>query len=134
MMNVCWILSFRGLKIFHMLILLLVQQSSSLLMTYWSPCEARRMGKHLGPLVLLQKCWKVPLISPTKWLQIWWMLQYMRERFPQIGVTASLFVYLKEFKPPHWGFWAEMLSKCKKIVYSLTLFGVRYKRFVELEV
>ena len=26
-----------------------------------------------------------------------------------------------------------MLSKCKKIVYSLTLFGVRYKRFVELE-
>ena len=31
------------------------------------------------------------------------------------------------------GFRAKMLSKCKKIVYSLTLFGVRYKRFVELE-
>ena len=28
---------------------------------------------------------------------------------------------------PPWGIGAKMLSKCKKIVYSLTLFGVRYK-------
>ena len=32
--------------------------------------------------------------------------------------------------PPHWGFGAKLLSKCKKkIVYSLIIFGVRYKRF-----
>ena len=34
-------------------------------------------------------------------------------------------------KLPHCGFRAKMLSKCKKIVYSVTLFGVRYKRIVE---
>ena len=34
---------------------------------------------------------------------------------------------------PSLGFWGQILSKRKKIVYSLTLFGVRYKWFVELE-
>ena len=34
-------------------------------------------------------------------------------------------------KLPHSEFGAKMLSKCKKIVYSLTLFGVRYKGIVK---
>ena len=38
------------------------------------------------------------------------------------------------YKLPHWGFGTKMLSKCNKIVHSLTLFGVRYKQIVELEV
>ena len=50
-----------------------------------------------------------------------------REKFQQLEGMGE------HFKPPHWGFGAKMLSKCKKIVYSSTLFGVRYKRFVELE-
>ena len=41
---------------------------------------------------------------------------------------------VEECKLSHWGFAAKMLSKYKKIVYSLTPFGVRYKRIVELEV
>ena len=36
-------------------------------------------------------------------------------------------------KLPHWGFGAKMLIKYKKIVYSLTLFRVRYKEMVELK-
>ena len=32
------------------------------------------------------------------------------------------------------GVWTKMLSEFKKIVYSLTVFGVRYKLFFELEV
>ena len=35
---------------------------------------------------------------------------------------------------PNWDFGSKMLSKYKKIVYSLTLFGARYKRIVEIEV
>ena len=37
-------------------------------------------------------------------------------------------------KLTHWTFWAKMLSKCKKIVHRLTIFGIRYKQIVELEV
>ena len=35
---------------------------------------------------------------------------------------------------PPWGIGAKMLSKYKKTEYSLTLFGVSYKQFIELEV
>ena len=51
-----------------------------------------------------------------------------------LGRSSSSYRVRGKALSPHWGFGAKMLSKCKKIVYSLTLFGVRYKRFVELEV
>ena len=54
-------------------------------------------------------------------------LQRFREKFQQLDGMGEC------CKSPHWGFGAKMLSKRKKIMYSLTLFGVRYKRFVELE-
>ena len=50
----------------------------------------------------------------------------------KILVTISNSQGVRRFggKPPK--VLAKMLSKCKKIVYSLTLFGVRYKRIVTL--
>ena len=50
-----------------------------------------------------------------------------REKFQQLQAMG------KRSKLPL-GFGAKMLCKCRNIVYSITLFGVRYKRFVELEV
>ena len=50
------------------------------------------------------------------------------EKFQQLGEMGE------DCNFPHWGFVAKMLSKYKKIVYSLPLFGVRYKRIVKLEV
>ena len=47
------------------------------------------------------------------------------EQFHQLGVTGEC------CKLPHWGFGAKTLSKCKKIAYSLTLFGIRYNRILQ---
>ena len=47
--------------------------------------------------------------------------QKVSEYFQQLGSMRE------RCKLTHWGFWAKMLSKYKKIAYILTLFGVRYK-------
>ena len=54
--------------------------------------------------------------------------QRFREKFQHLEGMGE------RCKSPHWGFGAKMLSKCRKIVYSLTFSGVRHKRFVEPEV
>ena len=54
--------------------------------------------------------------------------QKFSEKFQKLGCMRE------HCKLPYWGFGAKMVSKCQKVVYSLTLFGVRYKRIVELEV
>ena len=54
--------------------------------------------------------------------------QRVIEYFQQLGRMGE------RCKLTHWAFWAKMLSKCKKIVYRLSHFGVPYKQILELEV